>query len=46
MNDDVPIPTKPALAETLTEVNCFPSSCTAAFPSYSNQTMLTILVYM
>lgn len=36
MNEEVPIPAKPALPETLNEVNGVPSSCTAAFPSYSN----------
>ena len=32
MNDEVPIPTKPALAETFTEAKLPPLSFTTAFP--------------
>ena len=42
INDEVPIPTKPALAETFTEANCPPSSCTVAFPPCKNQVVYSM----
>ena len=42
MNDETPIPTKPALAETFTEVIGFPLSCIAAFPPYRYQIIVHV----